>query len=246
MNKNNRIRISIIASILIMACACPISGLPSITGDPTEPPQILVSTLPAQPIQPQQDTQPANILFSDDFNVPSGEFEEFSDDNGAVGTKDGVYSVVSNIGLWNWGRSTSEYSDVTAEFDVTMVNGPSTTNAGVGLYCRLSFGDDTSLNGYLLAISLDGYYAILDFTAGSPAPLVDWTPSDIVNQGSASNHIRATCDGNTLELEVNGQVVATTVAGSTIAGPIAFAAVSFQDGEPNMEAHFDNLVVSQP
>ena len=245
MNKNNRIRISIIASILIMACACPVSGLPSITGDSTEPPIEIITTIPVPP-DIQQDTQPVNVLFTEDFNAPSAEFEEFSDDNGSVGTKDGVYSVVSNIGLWNWGRSTSEYSDVTAEFDVTMVNGPSTTNAGVGLYCRLSFGDDTSLNGYLLAISLDGYYAILDFKAGSPSPLVDWTTSDIVNQGSASNHIRATCDGNSLTLEVNGQVVATTVAGSTITGPIAFAAVSFQDGEPNMEAHFDNLVVSQP
>ena len=245
MNKSKRVNISIIASVLIMACACPVSGLPSLTGDPTAPPVEIITTIPVPP-EIQQDTQPANVLFSDDFSSPSAELEEFSDENGSVGTKNGVYSVVSNVGLWNWGRTTTELSNATAEFDVVMVSGPSSTNAGVGLYCRLSFGDDTSLNGYLLAISLDGYYAILDFQAGSPTAIVDWTYSDVVNQGSASNHIRATCDGNTLELEVNGQVLATTVAGTTASGPLAFAAVSFDDIEPNVEAHFDNLVVSQP
>jgi len=245
MSKNNRIRIGIIASILIMACACPISGLPSLTGNPTEPPIEIISTIPVPP-DIQKDTQPANIIFTDDFSSPSAEFEEFSDENGVVGTKDGVYSVLSTVGLWNWGRTTSEFSDMTAEFDVTMTSGPTNTNAGVGLFCRLSFQDDTSLNGYLLAISLDGYYAILDFTSGSPTALVDWTTSDAVNQGSQSNHIRATCNGNTLELAVNGQVVATTIAGNTAPGPIAFAAVSFDNDEPIVEAHFDNLVVSQP
>ena len=71
----------------------------------------------------------------------------------------------------------------------------------------------------------------------------------MVNQGpNASNHIRATCNGSDLTLEVNGQVIGTAnaIPGGGTSGAIAFAAISFESAEPSAEVQFDNMVVAQP
>jgi len=250
MNKKNRLAIGVIAAVLILACACPVTSLPSLNGNDSTQPTIEIPSFPTSDLgNPPVNLEPAgNILYSDDFSADSGEMETFSDDNGSVGINTGAYVVTSNTGLWNWGRSQTDYGDTVIEFDATMVSGPSTNVAGLGIYCRFSLSDDTSVNGYLLAIGTDGYYAILNFSGGSPSPLVDWAYSDVINQGTATNRVRATCNGDELKLEVNGELLASTntVAGSVVSGPFAFAAVSFEDTEPTIEAHFDNLVVTAP
>jgi hypothetical protein len=156
--------------------------------------------------------------------------------------------VRSSGELWQWGESSSEYADTVVDVDVTMITGPSNNNAGFGVSCRLAEADDTSVSGYMLAISGDGYYTIRSIANSEMTPLVDWTESSVINQGNVTNHIRATCNGSELILEVNGQVVATAsaIAGGSTSGSIAFAAISFEDAEPVAEVHFDNLVVSQP
>ena len=253
MNKRNRLTISIIAAIVLLACACPATGLPTLNGQPTPftidfpttqadiPTQVSeVPTLPPLP--------PSNELFSDNFEAPSNEMETFSDESGSAETSGGVYVLRSTGDVWNWGRSESEFANVVIEADVTMTTGPANNNAGMGVICRMQTREDTSIDGYLLAISADGYYSIRSIAAGSMSPLVDWTFSDAINQGGGTNTIRATCNNNDLILEVNGQQVATAsaVAGGSPTGSIAFAAVSFETAEPVAEIHFDNLVVSNP
>jgi hypothetical protein len=79
--------------------------------------------------------------------------------------------------------------------------------------------------------------------------LVDWEFSDVINQGTnATNRLRATCNGSELKLEVNGELLASAsaVADGSPSGSIAFAAISFETDQPYAEAHFDNLVISQP
>jgi hypothetical protein len=127
-----------------------------------------------------------------------------------------------------------------------MASGPSNDNAGFGVICRLTEREDTSIDGYLLAISADGYYTIRSITAGSMSPLVDWAYSDVVNQGTESNRVRATCNGSDLRLEVNGEEIATASASGSTSGSFAFAAVSFESSQPVAEIHFDNLVISKP
>lgn len=250
MNKNNRLAISLICGIVVLACVWPAIGLPGAEPTTTVPdlPDIPTSE-PELPTEVPLDIPPAgNVLFTDDFSSESNELETFSDESGSAGTKDGIYSVTSTGDLWNWGRSDSEFSDTVIEFDATFITVPSNNNAGAGVICRLSAREDDSIDGYLLAISGDGYYSIRSITSSSMNPLVDWTYSDAINQGSASNLIRATCDGSELKLEVNGELVATASATSTgsSSGAMAFAAISFETGEPNSEVHFDNLVISEP
>lgn len=246
MNKRTRLTISFIAAVFLLACAS-ISNLPALGGQEAIPTANIPPT--AEPIIPTATAeQQANILYKDDFSVASAELETYSDETGSVDTKDGVYVVSTTSDLWNWGSSASEFSDTAIEFDATLITGPINNNAGIGVICRLHTRDDNSIDGYLLGISGDGYYSIRSISSGTMSPLVDWTSSDTINQGNVSNTIRATCDGNTLILEVNGEILATAdavVEGPT-SGRFAFAAVSFETDEPAAEVHFDNLVVTQP
>ncbi|HNN12807.1 MAG TPA: hypothetical protein PKL78_04575 [Anaerolineales bacterium] len=253
MKKRNQLTVGLIAAIIMLACACPVSGLPALGGEPTTAP--IISTVPPLVIdtpvsqQPEQPQQPAgNVLYSDDFSVESAEMETYSGDDGSTETSGGVYIVRSTGDLWQWGRSTSEFDNTIVDVDVTMVTGPSNNNAGFGVVCRLSERDDTSVDGYMLAISGDGYYTIRSIAASNMTPLVDWTASDVVLQGNSTNHIRATCNNTDLSLEVNGTVVATAnaVEGAPTSGGIAFATISFETDSPIAEGHFDNLFVTQP
>lgn len=245
MNKRNRLTISIIVAIILLACACPATSLPVINDQPP-------TSIPAIPTQPEIPTIPptatSSILLSDDFSVESAELETFSDESGSAETRDGVYVIRSTGDVWQWGQSTSEFNDTVIEFDTTISSGPANNNAGTGVICRMQVRDDNSIDGYLLAISGDGYYTIRSIVSSSMDALADWTYSDTINQGNLENKIRATCSGNELILEVNGEVLAT--ASTTESGPqsgaIAFAAISFETDEPIAEVHFDNLVVNKP
>lgn len=246
MTKRNRLTISMIAGILLLACACPVSSLPAIGNQPTASAPVIPATQPQIPTAtPQQNT---GILYSDDFSAKSSELESYSDESGSVETKDGVYIVRSISDLWNWGRSSSDFADTVIEFDIALVTGPANNNAGFGVICRMHTRDDNSIDGYLLGISGDGYYSIRSISSGTMSPLVDWTFSDSIHQGTESNKIRATCNGSELRLEVNGVLAASanTVTGDASSGSFAFAAVSFETAEPIAEVHFDNLVISQP
>lgn len=233
MNKRNQLILISIVAIIMLAC----SALAQPSGSDSPP----SNTNQGQP--------PANLLYSDDFSVsPSVEMEEYTADDGSAGTSNGVYVVRSTGDLWQWGRSDSSFDNVTVEVDAKMIQGPANNNTGFGVVCRLTEREDTSVDGYMLAISGDGYYTIRSITASSMSPLVDWEYSSVINQGSANNRIRATCNGNELKLEVNGTQIAsaTTIADGATNGSIAFAAISFETGEPIAEIHFDNLVVTKP
>lgn len=252
MKKRNQVTIALIAAIVMLACACPVSGL--IPGGEEQPtpglPFVPATEAPSIDIAPTTEAQApvGNVLFSDDFNSPSAEMETYTGDGGSAGTENGVYVLRSTADLWQWGKSNSEFADVVVDVDVTMTAGPSNNNAGFGVVCRLAEAADTSVNGYMLAISGDGYYTIRVITASNMTALVEWAPSDVINQGYDTNHLRVTCNGSELKLEVNGELIAsanTTADGST-SGAVAFAAISFETDQPVAEAQFDNLVVSQP
>lgn len=246
MNKRNRLIFIAVAAIIAIACACPMTSLPS-SGDPTQVSNIPLPTIEI-PTLPPIDVPTGNVLLQDDFSSDTGEWEIFSDSEGSAEISNGVYDIVTLTNLWIWGRTDTEFTNTVAEFDTTLISGPSNDNAGMGIYCRLALRDDTSLDAYMLAISADGYYAILDFISGSPTPLVDWEFSGQINQGTSTNRIRATCDGDQLILEVNGEELAsaTIPAGGRTSGFLSLAAVSFESAEPYAEAHFDNLIVTEP
>ena len=99
MNKKNRLTVSIIVAIILLACACPATSLPVIN----EQPATSIPALPTQPEIPTAIPQSINVLFSDDFSVESSELETFSDESGSAETKDGAYVVRSTGELMELG-----------------------------------------------------------------------------------------------------------------------------------------------
>lgn len=247
MNKRNRVFIGSIAGLIMLACACPVSGLIPGGGETPTPGLPFVPVTEEPPAT--EAVVPSNVFFSDDFSGSSDEMETYSGETGDAGVENGVYVVrTRDSNTWEWGRSASEFTDTVVDVDATVVSAPSNNNNGFGVYCRVAQSDDGSIDGYMLAISADGFYSIQIFTPDEFKTLVDWTKSGAIKQGSQTNHIRATCSGSELTLEVNGTLVgsAATPADGPASGAIALVAVSFEDAEPSTEIHFDNLVVSQP
>jgi hypothetical protein len=182
------------------------------------------------------------VLLEDDFSSTSTGWEVGSWPGGSVGYKSGAYSVVSNGGGDTmWGVANSSFSDVVINVDTQQVSAPANDNNGYGVVCREQ-GDG---NGYYLLISGDGGYAIVKAQNDRFVPLVEWTRTDAVKQGNASNHIEATCNGTTLTLVVNGTRVATVEDSTYSKGDIALTVTSYEDGEPS-EVLFDNVKVTKP
>jgi hypothetical protein len=251
MNKRNRSIFFAVAAIVVLACACP--GISDLPGGGDQPPATFapISTIPPIQITEEAPVPPVgNVLLQDDFSSDSGEWVLYSEDANIAEVRNGVYVLRSTGDTWAWGGGDTDFTDVNIEVDITLTEGPDNDNVGFGVICHLTENADDSINGYLLAISADGYYYIGNIGSNSIDALVDWEYSDAINLGQATNRVSATCTGNKISLAVNGKVVASTspVAGAPTFGGVGFAVTSYesQNGQPNATAEFDNLVVTGP
>jgi hypothetical protein len=139
-----------------------------------------------------------------------------------------------------WGVADQFLTDLIIEVDATQVSaGPENDNE-YGVACHVQPDGD----GHYLSISGDGYYAIWLNQGTDWMPLVDWTPSDAIRRGNATNHLRAVCDGPALTLIVNGQHLVTVEDTTFADGDIALAAASYEDTATKII--FDDVVVYAP
>ncbi len=219
---------SLFISVVVLALAALACSLPSIGGEEGGGP-------------PPPPPPPSNVLFEDNFNDPNSGWEEGDYQGGSVGYGNGYYFVTSiEAGSMMWGLAFQSFDDLVISVDATQVSAPANDNNAYGVMCRVQSDDD----GYILRISGDGYYAIHRVVDGEFQPLVDWTTTDVVNLGNATNHIRAICDGPNLILFANGQRLAEVQDSLYTSGDIALTATTFED--EGTEVHFDDLVVSKP
>lgn len=184
---------------------------------------------------------PSGVLLEDDFSDPGSGWQIGEFNQGRVGYGEGFYFVTSVVGgSQNWGVADQFFGDLVIDADASQALGPANDNNAYGLMCRVQPNGD----GYTLRISGDGYYSIHKLDGGSFQTLVDWTASEAVRQGNATNHLRAVCDGSALALFVNGELVAEASDDTFQGGDIAFTATTFE--EQSTEVHFDNLVARPP
>jgi hypothetical protein len=150
---------------------------------------------------------------------------------------DGAYQVQTGDQGYIWGLNEREHDDVVME--VTTNQFSTHLNNAYGLMCRA----DTSNNGdgYYFLISGDGYYSIARGEGEDITPLVEWQESSAINEGQASNKLRAVCVGDYLALYVNDQFLAETTDAAYRSGYAGFAAAAFEEG--NVDVDFDNLTV---
>jgi tRNA A-37 threonylcarbamoyl transferase component Bud32 len=183
----------------------------------------------------------SDILFEDDFESPASGWEIGDYEGGSVGYERGAY-VVTALGNGDtmWGTANRSLGNLTIEVDATQVSAGPDNDNDYGVVCREQGNGD----GYHLLISGDGFYAIARSEGGSFEWLVDWTESNAIRQGNATNRIQGVCDGSTLTLFVNRQRLATAEDSTYASGDIALTATSYEDGPT--EIHFDNLTVHTP
>ncbi|MFH1524789.1 MAG: zinc ribbon domain-containing protein [Chloroflexota bacterium] len=185
-----------------------------------------------------------NTLFHDDFSDPNSGWESYENDNGSAGYESGGYRlnvVTANWLIWDTLPDIFQ-NDIRIEVDATKIDGPD--DNGFGVICR--FQDNS--NYYYLGISNDGYAAIYKSIQGTLSVISSedgkWQKVDGIYPGSANNHIRADCVGNTLTLYANGAQIATATDDSFTGGQVSLAAGTFEMG--GVDILFDNFFVYRP
>lgn len=96
-------------------------------------------------------------------------------------------------------------------------------------------------DGYLFLVQGTGAYGIFVARGRALTPLVDWTTSDVVNQGRERNVLRATCVGDYLSFSINGQQVAQVTDPTYREGQVGLVASAANRLGVTIE--FDNLSV---
>lgn len=194
---------------------------------------------PAPPTLPP--AQSVGVLFEDDFSTRDAGWPSSRDEDGIVDYDQGGYRIRVDKTNWLfWATAGLTFSDVSVEVEATRIGGPEVNEFGV--ICRYVDED----NFYYFVITSDGFYAIFRYVDNESdfIGMNDYRPTDAVNQGAATNRIRAVCQGDTLRLFVNDQLVADVQDGAHAAGDIGLIAGTFD--EPGTDVLFDNLVVREP
>jgi hypothetical protein len=228
-----------LAVLGLVALACSFtSPFTTVTAPTAQPPAVNTPT-----------TQPPSggsrsILFQDDFsNVNSG-WDRTQDASYSTDYESGSYRI--DVIPENYSAFANPYqafqNDVSVEVDATKTDGPD--DNAFGVICRYQDVD----NFYFFYISSDGYVGIGIDNAGTKTIISssdgNLTSDPNINQGAATNHLRADCIGNVLTLYVNGVPVATATDGTFTGGDVGLIARTFSVG--GADILFDNLFVYKP
>jgi len=245
--------ILLIGIALFSTLACGLFS--ALTGSPSEEPDtvvlepadeaVVVEEKPEVETEVEGLTQSGVVIFRDDFSDPTSGWDRNDWDNGFTDYVDNAYQITvkrENFNIW-----TNPYlyfeGDVSVEVDASKVAGDLDDNYGI--LCRYS-GESSSPSYYFFYISSDGYGVIGKVIDGSTTYLsseqMEYT--EAINQGYATNHLRADCVGTTLTFYVNGELVATASDSSLSDGDVGLDGGTFT--ATSAEFLFDNFVVYQP
>jgi hypothetical protein len=194
----------------------------------------------ALPAPSVQNVNVGDNLLVETFDSPDA-WNAFITDDQTVNLRveDGVFRAVSEtVRTYSWALNDQNDKDVVVTVEASQQS--DLLNNGYGLMCRGDVANDG--DGYYFMISGDGYASIqkgIGGLSGSITPLVQWTTSDLVNQGQTENTITAVCVGDYLALYVNGELAAETQDSEYDSGYTGFSVVAFEDG--GVDVAFDNL-----
>jgi hypothetical protein len=184
-------------------------------------------------------------LLQDDFGgEQSCGWVEYNRSGTVVGIEEGVLQLsTSQPGQISWTNPGRQFSDVIITTQARQVNGPD--DNAYGVICRYQ----NEQNFYLFLISGDGYYMIGKYQTGQNQIQYltgdgEFEFSDIINQGVATNQIRASCIGDQLSLSVNGIPLVTVTDPTFVVGDVGLGASTFVQGTAVVQ--FDDFRVLAP
>jgi len=173
--------------------------------------------------------------FDDNRN---GWYEAEDEAGNMIAIAEGAYHIVSvyEEGMDNFLFGTSEvgpFTNFDLDADATQVEGTDDNEIAV------VFGVQDVSNLYEFAISGDGYVSLGRYVEGEWEFIQEFTPSEAIIQGNATNHIRLIVENGNLTAYVNGELVLTSFVGEYDSGHIGFGCGPFE--EPGAHCAFDNL-----
>ncbi|MBE2199553.1 MAG: hypothetical protein IAE79_13145 [Anaerolinea sp.] len=205
---------------------------------------ILLVSCSLGPAQPEACAS-GGALFQDDFSEAKTCGWALYNKGGAVTEiADGVLRMsTSQPGQIWWTNPGRNFDNVIVTIQARQTSGPN--NNAYGVICRYQ----NEQNFYLFLISGDGYYAVGKYQSGSDQIVyltenAQYQFSEVINQGVATNQIRASCIGNELSLAVNGLPLFTTTDPTFVTGDIGVGVSTLEPGTAVVE--FDNIVVIAP
>jgi len=184
---------------------------------------------------------PKNILYQDDFSDPNSGWPSVSDADKSAQYSNGQYLMQAIAAKQDiWAHPGQNFDNVSITVDATKSGGAE--NNDFGIVCR--YKDNN--NFYFFLVSSDGYQAIGKYVEGNFSYLSadKMQPTTAVKSGTATNSLRADCNGSTLTLYANGQMLSTTTDPSFTMGDVGLMVGTFE--EPNVSIQFDNFVVTKP
>lgn len=185
--------------------------------------------------------QRVEVLYRDDFNNIHSGWDISEDADSKTAYDDGRYRILVKKLNWTiWSYPGADFADTQIEVDATKEGGDDANHFGV--ICRL-VNDD---NYYQFILTSNGYYGIFIREKGTFTQIDadDWRSSAAINQGAATNHIRAICSGSQLTLIINGSDVAQVDDHTFTHGDIGLFAGNYD--QPGTDMLFSSLVVYKP
>lgn len=194
---------------------------------------------------PPDSCQDAGVLFQDDFSGEQACGWALYNRGGAVAEiEEGVLRIsTSQPGQIWWTNPGRSFDDMIVTAQARQMSGPN--DNAYGVMCRYQNEE----NFYVFLISGDGFYAIGKYQSGNDQVVYlsgegQYQFSDIINQGAATNEIRASCIGNELSLTVNGLPLTTVSDPTFVTGDIGLGVSTLQPGTAVVQ--FDNVRVIAP
>lgn len=188
------------------------------------------------------DVPPNSVLFQDDFSNTASGWKNHNDSPfGSRYYVDGGYRIkVNSIHSLIVSTPGLSLSDTYIYVNATKHAGPDDDNYGI--LCR--WRDNN--NFYFMVISSDGYYGIGKLSNGHQTLIGKdkMLPSEVINQGLSSNHLRVDCVGDSLSLYVNGEHLISVIDTDFTYGDVGLLAGTF--GEPGTDILFSNFSVIKP
>ena len=180
------------------------------------------------------------LPWSDDFSDPASGWQAESDASAEVGYYEGVMRLLVKVpNRLAWASAGREFSDFHLAVEATQVAGPDDNEYGI--LVRVRDAD----HFYRFSISGDGYYQVSKYDGEEWVVLSgDWTPSDAIQMGVATNLLEVVCQGTTMTFLANGVTLTQVEDRSYSRGDVGLYAGSFF--EPGVEVHFDDLIVTEP
>jgi hypothetical protein len=184
---------------------------------------------------------PPGVLFQDEFSNPSSGWDQVDDGEAFTDYANDAYRIIVNVENTDvWANPGLNFTDTVIEVEATKLGGPDDND--FGLICRYQ----SPSNFYFFLISSDGFYSIGKWSGGEQISISSESMeySEAINQGSASNTIRADCVGSRLTLWVNDQLLVEATDTDFTTGDVGLIAGTF--AIPGTDIQFDNFVVREP